>query len=221
MPQYEDDVNDFENRYAGDKGVHARFYIFPQKNEAKSASAGRPIFEDTEFVEIFASGNSSNIVRRPARHMDKERFRRQYEAFKAGHEDQVQGTLLHEVPWITRSQVEELAYLRIRTLEQLANVSDAACGKHVGLYDLKSKAQKALAAAEGAAPITELTKENEELKRRLDQRDKEMDTMKEQMDKLIALVQAKNAEDDDDEPEGDDPAAAAVAATEEKGGKKK
>lgn len=218
MPQYEDDVNDFENRYAGDKGVHARFYMFPQKNEAKSASAGRPIFEDTEFVEIFAAGNSTNIVRRPARTMDRDRFRRQYEAFKAGTEDQVQGTPLHEVPWITRSQVEELAYLRIRTLEQLANVSDAACGKHVGLYDLKSKAQKALAAAEGAAPITELTKENEELKRRLDQRDKEMDTMKEQMAKLIAVVQAKNSEEeDDDEPEGNDPAAAAIKET----GKKK
>ena len=219
MPQFDDDVNDFENRYAGDKGVHARFYMFPQKNEAKSASAGRPIFEDTEFVEIFASGNSTNIVRRPARHMDKERFRRQYEAFKAGHEDQVQGTLLHEVPWITRSQVEELAYLRIRTLEQLANVSDAACGKHVGLYDLKSKAQKALALAEGAAPMTELAKENEELKRRLDQRDKEMDTMKEQMDKLIALVQ-KQQGDEEEEEEGHDPAAAAINAT-EKGGKKK
>jgi hypothetical protein len=219
MPQFEDDVTDFENRYAGDKGVHARFYMFPQKNEAKSASAGRPIFEDTEFVEIFAAGNSTNIVRRPARAMDKDRFRRQYEAFKAGTEDQLQGTPLHEVPWITRSQVEELAYLRIRTLEQLANVSDAACGKHVGLYDLKSKATKALAAAEGAAPITELTKENEELKRRLDQRDKEMDTMKEQMAKLIAAVQAKNAQDDEDEeePEGNDPAAAAVKET----GKKK
>lgn len=219
MPQFEDDVTDFENRYAGDKGVHARFYIFPQKNEAKSASAGRPIFEDTEFVEIFASGNSTNIVRRPARHMDKERFRRQYEAFKAGHEDQVQGTLLHEVPWITRSQVEELAYLRIRTLEQLANVSDAACSKHVGLYDLKSKAQKALALAEGAAPMTELAKENEELKKRLNSQDDQMANMREQMDKLIALVQ-KQQGDEEEEEEGHDPAAAAINAT-EKGGKKK
>ena len=217
MPQFDDDVNDFENRYAGDKGVHARFYMFPQKNEAKSASAGRPIFEDTEFVEIFASGNSTNIVRRPARHMDKERFRRQYEAFKAGTEDQLQGTPLHEVPWITRSQVEELAYLRIRTLEQLANVSDAACGKHVGLYDLKSKAQKALALAEGAAPMTELAKENEELKKRLNSQDDQMANMREQMDKLIALVQKQQGDEDDDEPEGNDPAAAAIKET----GKKK
>lgn len=218
MPQFDDDVNDFENRYAGDKGVHARFYMFPQKNEAKSASAGRPIFDETEFVEIFASGNSTNIVKRPARQMDKDRFRRQYEAFKAGHEDQVQGTMLYEVPWITRSQVEELSYLRIRTLEQLANVSDAACGKHVGLYDLKSKAQKALAAAEGAAPLTELAKENEDLKRRLDQRDKEMDTMKEQMAKLIAAVQKQQeGDDEEEEEEGHDPAAAAVKET----GKKK
>lgn len=219
MATFDGDVTEFENRNAGDKGVHARFYMFPQQNDAKSASAGRPIFEDTEFVEIIAAGNQTNIIRRPARHMDRQRFQRQYEAFKAGNEDQMQGTPLSQVPWITRSQVEELAYLRIRTLEQLAHVSDSACGKHVGLYDLKSKAQKTLAAAEGAAPITELTQENEELKRRLNQQDKDMATMKDQMTRLIAALEAKKEEvedDEEDEPEGNDPAAQAVKATKKK-----
>mgnify|MGYP006961545502 CR=1 FL=1 len=219
MPQFEDDVNDFENRYAGDKGVHARFYMHPEQNEEKSAAAGRPIFEETEFVEIIAAGNQTSIIRRPARQMDKQRFQRQYEAFKAGHGDSDYGTILSEVPWITRSQVEELSYLRIRTLEQLANVSDSECGKHVGLYELKSKAQKALAAAEGAAPMTELAKENEELKKRLNSQDDQMANMREQMDKLIALVQ-KQQGDEEEEEEGHDPAAAAINAT-EKGGKKK
>lgn len=219
MPQFEDDVNDFENRYAGDKGVHARFYMHPEQNEEKSAAAGRPIFEETEFVEIIAAGNQTSIIRRPARQMDKQRFQRQYEAFKAGHGDSDYGTILSEVPWITRSQVEELSYLRIRTLEQLANVSDSECGKHVGLYELKSKAQKALAAAEGAAPMTELAKENEELKKRLNSQDDQMANMREQMDKLIALVQ-KQQGDEEEEEEGHDPAAAATNAT-EKGGKKK
>lgn len=214
MPQFEDDVNDFENRYAGDKGVHARFYMHPEQNEEKSAAAGRPIFEETEFVEIIAAGNQTSIIRRPARQMDKQRFQRQYEAFKAGHGDSDYGTILSEVPWITRSQVEELSYLRIRTLEQLANVSDSECGKHVGLYELKSKAQKALALAEGAAPMTELAKENEELKKRLNSQDDQMANMREQMDKLIALVQ-KQQGDEEEEEEGHDPAAA------EKGGKKK
>lgn len=218
--QFEDDVTDFENRYAGDKGVHARFYMHPQQDEQKSAAAGRPIFEETEFVEIIAAGNQTSIIRRPARQMDKQRFQRQYEAFKAGHGDSDYGTILSEVPWITRSQVEELSYLRIRTLEQLANVSDSECGKHVGLYELKSKAQKALAAAEGAAPLTELEQENKALKKTLDDQQSQMSKMQEQMAKLIAAVQKQSEGDEEEEEEGHDPAAAAINAT-EKGGKKK
>lgn len=220
MPQFDDDVNDFENRYAGDKGVHARFYMHPQQDEEKSAAAGRPIFEETEFVEIIAAGNQTSIIRRPARQMDKQRFQRQYEAFKAGAGDSDFGTILSEVPWVTRSQVEELSYLRIRTLEQLAHVSDAECGKHVGLYELKSKAQKALAAAEGAAPLTELEQENKALKKTLDDQQSQMSKMQEQMDKLVQLLQARKAEEDEEEGEEHDPAAEAIAAT-EKGGKKK
>lgn len=158
------DYKDFEDRNAGDKSVHARFYIRPVQNERKSAEAGRPIFDDKEFVEIRASGNSTNIVDRPVSDMDRQRFRRQYLLFKAGDQEQVVGTRLTEVPWITRGQCEELAYLKILTVEQLAAVNDQLCTQIMGIYDLRRRAQAYLEAAEKAAPITALQQENADLK---------------------------------------------------------
>lgn len=196
MATFDDNVEDFENRYAGDRGVHAKFYNHPEQDHEASATAGRPIFKDTEFVEIIAAGNSTNIIKRPARQADKQRFPRQYAAFLEGRGDELYGTPLTEVTWITRSQVEELAYMRICTLEQLAGVSDSVCGKVVGLYDLKRKAESTLAAAGDAAPMTELVEENKRLQEQLDAQKIQQDTMAEQIKQLVEALKAKQ------EPEG-------------------
>jgi len=168
METVEYDVNDFNERYAGDKSVYAKFYTMPIKNESASAKEGRPIFEDREYIEIRASGNQNNIINRPADQLDRERFSRHYDLFKKGQEDQVVGTPLSEVTWLTRSQIEELAYVRIRTLEQLANVNDETCQRMVGLRDLKNKAVAFLENAEKAAPFTAMAEENEKLKQQVE-----------------------------------------------------
>ena len=167
METYDYNVEDFDSRYQADRGVHGRFYIQPCEDRRASAEAGRAIFKDVEFIEIIASGNQNNIVRRKATEEDKMRFRRQYEMFQKGCEEQLVGTPLKEVAWLTRSQVEELAYLRLYTLEALANVSDDTCGKHAGLYEIKRRAQSALEQAEGMAPLTQLQEENAQLKKQL------------------------------------------------------
>lgn len=191
MATFESDVQDFENRYAGDRGVHARFYNHPEQDHEASAAAGRPIFKDTEFVEIIAAGNSTNIIKRPARSMDRQRFAKQYAAFLEGRGDDLQGTPLKEVTWITRSQVEELAYMRICTLEQLAGVSDSVCARAVGLYDLKRKAEAALAAAANVAPMTELVEENKRLQEQLDFQKSQQEVMAEQIKQLVEALKEK------------------------------
>lgn len=158
------DVKDFEDRYAGDKGVYSRFFLRPIKNDHKSAEAGRPIFEDREYVEIQASGNSTNVVIRPVTDMDRQRFARAYTLFKSGNDEQVVGTRLTEVPWMTRSQCEELAYLKVLTVEQLSAVNDQMCINIPGMHELKRRAKAYLEKAEGQAPLTALQSENQELK---------------------------------------------------------
>lgn len=181
------DVSEFENRNAGDKSVMARFYVRPVKDESASAEAGRPIYKDREYVEIRAAGNSQNIVQRPVTDMDRQRFPRQYNLFLAGNSDQVVGTRLSEVAWMSRSQVEELAYLKIFTLEQLSELNDQVCINTPGLHDLKRRAKLALEQAANAAPLTALQEENTQLKNQLEAL---AETVKEQT-KLLKELQAK------------------------------
>lgn len=169
------DVRDFESREAGDKNVYVRFYMRPKLNESKSDKEGRLVYDETEYVEIRTPGNATNVIQRPVTEIDTKRFRRQYRAFKEDKEQQMPGTPLEEVPWITRSQVEELKYLKIMTLEQLSEVNDDVCSRMPGMFKLKQRAQKFVAAAENAAPILALQAQLEELQNKLEAQSKTID----------------------------------------------
>jgi hypothetical protein len=120
-----------------------------------------------EYVEILAAGNANNIIRKPASDVERYRFRQQYDMFKKGDDEQLTGTPLGEVPWITRSQVEELNYRKVRTLEQLAELNDQACNIP-GMYELKRKAGAWLKKAQEAAPFTSMQAEMDALRAELD-----------------------------------------------------
>lgn len=177
------DVQDFDQRYAGDKSVYVKFYMHPIRDEEASVHNGRPMFKDVQYVEIRAAGNQNNIIQRPVTRMDIDRFPEQYRRFKEGMSEQVIGTRLAEVPWVTRSQVEELAHIRIYTLEALSAVPEDVCQRMAGLRDLKMRAQNALEASEKAAPFLALEAENKELKNQLD-------TMSNQLKELTAAFKA-------------------------------
>lgn len=160
-----------KGRYAGDVGVHARFYTVMVQNEEESARAGRPIHVEKEFVEIIASGNANNIIRRKATDEDRQRFRRQFEIFNRDREatgEQLVGTPLVEVPWLSKPQVHELAYIRVHTLEQLSSLDDNTCSRYAGMYDLKRKAIAAVESAAKSAPMTEMALQMEQMKSQLE-----------------------------------------------------
>lgn len=179
------DADTFTNgRFAADRGVSAKFYTKAVQDQGASDEAGRPIFVDQVFVEIIAAGNANNIVSRRATREDKQRFGRQFQAFEAGRGEELLGTPLTEVSWITRSQVEELAYFKVRTLESLAHVDDNFCSRAPGMQDLRRKALAALEASDKAAPLTQLTAENEALKN-------ELETLKNQVKELTSTLKTK------------------------------
>lgn len=188
--EYADDLNHFESRTAGDSNVYVKFYMHPRHDEDASAREGRPIYKEVEYIEIRTPGQQSNIVKRPVSDMDRARFRQHYRMFKEGSEEQLVGTPLTEVPWLTRSQVEELAYERIRTLEALANVSDSACNRMAGLYTLKQRAQKVVEQAANQAPILDLQKQIDELKNLVET---QQSTIKDQSDVIAGLRSAKTS----------------------------
>ena len=132
----------------GDELLFVRFYIHPRQNANKTLEAGRPIFDDTEYVEIMQPGNKENIIQRPAQPNYKERFSRQYSAFKNNEEQQVSGTPIEQWNVLSKAQVEELRYFNVRTVEQLAEISDGSSQQFAGIQSLKIQAQAYLEASE-------------------------------------------------------------------------
>lgn len=139
-------------RYQGDESLLVKFFKHPLLNQIKSEEQGRPIYEETPYIQIMQPGNKDSIVVRPASDMDKNRFAEHYRKFEAREDqDSIEGTLLEEWAAVTRSQVEELRYLNIRTVEQLATVSDSNAQNVMGINLLREKAKKFLETSEKEA----------------------------------------------------------------------
>ena len=138
---------------AGDEHLAVRFVRQERLNESKSRTEGRPFFEECDYIEIRQPGNKDSVIKRPVRESDKNRFPRHWQAYQNRMSDDeiLQGTPLTEWPAMTRSQVEELRFLNIRTVEQLAEVSDSNTQGFMGLSLLKKKAAAYLDAAKETA----------------------------------------------------------------------
>mgnify|MGYP000081173716 CR=1 FL=1 len=184
------DPRDFESREAADKSVYVKFYTKPVQDEAESVKEGRPIYKEREYVEIRTPGQQNNVIQRPVTDMDRQRFRLAYRQFKEGIEDQLVGTPLTEVGWMTRSQVEELHHMRVRTVEHLAELNDSVCGAHAGLYKLKQKAQQVIEEGKKNAPFAVLQEQHE---RAMAEMEALRQTVAEQSEIIKGLQSAKSA----------------------------
>jgi len=145
----ERDVDANNGRFAFDNRLHVKFFMRSTINVDKSTEANRPIYDDVEYVEIMMPGEKRNIIERPAASMrDDLRFPKQYAQFRAGVKDQISGTPLKVLPFMTDARVEEMAFFKIFTVEQLAELSDSV--QFMGSVDLKRKAKEFIDRANGA-----------------------------------------------------------------------
>jgi hypothetical protein len=157
-------VTEQDARYAMDSKLHVNFYLRPVLQQTLSEQANRPIYADAEFVRIMVPGDKLSIVDRLASDDDKSRFADHYAKFKAGQADQVVGTRLEVVPWMSRSKVEEYKFFGVVTVEQLADASDQVGQKFQGFHQDKQKAKNFLEAASGTSTrIQELERQVAEL----------------------------------------------------------
>jgi hypothetical protein len=165
------------NRYRGDQGLYVQFYQRPDKDMEASQEAGRAIYKTVEYVRISVPGDKTTVIDRPVRIIEDEpsRFPKQYEAFKRGAADEVIGTPLEAMPSLTPSTIEEYKYLKIRTVEALANVPDVLTNQVRGLAEHKLAADRFLAVLESGKDearderIAAMEAENKLLRERMDE----------------------------------------------------
>jgi len=169
MSQYE--LDSVTPNSQGESKLWVRFYVDAEQDMEATTAQGRPIFKETEFIEIRIPGNKDEIRNRPVRYSDTQEYPRQYAAFKAGLEQPVIGTPLSSIPFITKAQAAELAAVGVKTAEQLRDMSDGNAQKFLGAQALKQRVAAFLAAAEGAAPALKMQAE-------LEKRDGEIEVLK-------------------------------------------
>jgi hypothetical protein len=139
-----------------DRSLLVKFFTAPLKNEERSVEEGRPIFDDVDMIEIRVRGTKDNIVQRPVRPDDKQRFRDAWRAHQDGEKAVQSGTPLAQWPVMSTSQVEEMKYLGFVTVEQIADANDSVVSSIPGLQTLKNKAKAFIEFSKGAAPIEKL-----------------------------------------------------------------
>jgi len=155
-----DGVTENEPRFAHDSRLYVQFYLRPIMLQTESEAAARPIYKDVEHIRILVPGDKLSIVDRIASPDDKARFAAQYDKFKAGGSQEVVGTRLEAVPWMTRSKVEEYKFFGIVTVEQLSNASDQVGQKFPGFHQDRERCKQFLEATTGTnARVAELEKQ--------------------------------------------------------------
>lgn len=183
---------DLAEAHDADRSLVVRFTLEARPDAEKSVEAGRAIYRDREYISILIPGDKTLSVFRPTIPSDKNRFPRQYAAFKNSQGESIIGTPLIGWPQVTEAQRKELDYFNIRTVEQLANVADGFASNMMGVQALKQAAQKFIAQSKDSAIVNKLNTE-------LAQRDTLLATMQEQMaamaDKLAALETDKQPKD--------------------------
>ncbi len=190
MPEYDSATGLTFGDKGQDKSI-VTFYTEAQIHGFKSEQAGHPVYEDVEMVSILIPGDRRTEVVERVKNEHRERWPRQYEAFKKGQEAPAEGYPLAEWPPMTPSAVANMKVLNIRTVEQLAGVGDSALQNlGPGGFELRKKAQAWLQATKDQAPIAELEAREKRLQEELAVRDNTINALKEAVARLEAQANA-------------------------------
>jgi hypothetical protein len=180
-----------------------RFHMRAVEMPFKSREAGRPIYEDREFVEIIIPGMPKSTACEPVNDQHIARWPQIYDLFKRGVEAPVTGTPLEEWNVLSAATVQNLKSLALRTVEDVAGASDSVLqNMGQGGFDFRRRAQAYLETAKGSAPTEALMQQNELMRAKIE-------VLESQVKDLADLVQLYEEADKDQAPKRGRPAKAA------------
>lgn len=145
--------------------LYVEFYTDALEIPYRSEKEGRPVFETVEMIRIMVPGDMNNIIEVRVTEEHKQRYSQQYARFKAGEEAPIEGTPLEQWPLVNKAQIKEAQHFNVRTVEQVAELSDSFVAKiGMGWQGLRKQAQNWLKNAKDGAVVSQLTAENERMK---------------------------------------------------------
>lgn len=189
MQTAEFDYNDFTDRAQDvqDQNLLVKFYYKSVVDSILTAAEGHSVFKEKEYIDIRIPGGQDTVVR-PASSRDKERFPRHYAAFIQRVEAPTDGTPLSEWPVIDRALADQLSFMNIKTVEQLANLNDNLMGSIMGAQSLKRKAKDWIESRKDDGTLAKLRDE-------LDERDSKIDDLTEKLTVVLTRLDAFETSD--------------------------
>src|SRR5512145_2020102 len=180
-----------DNIMFGDDRLGVMFYNKVVEDPERTLAEARKCFKEIEYVKIMVPADRTNAVDRPVQRTgimptdDRMRFARQYERFKAQQSQAPHdGTPLSLWPQIPATLAEELKFINIFTVEQLAELSDTYVAKVPVGHEWKRKAQQFVQAMKDQSVVNKLQSELAERDNRIDTLEK---AIKEQAERIDAL----------------------------------
>jgi hypothetical protein len=168
-----------------DSLLQIEFYDHAAEDTWKSEETGVKSFRaECPYIRISIPGNKNTTVERPADGRDIKRFPNQWlfyqmQTGKIADAHNVPGTKLEDWLELDKEIIRQLTYLRFYTVEQIAGANDAQIqGIGMGGNGLRERAKAFLKERQGAAVNTEMKA-----------RDNEIAALKEQMAKLMDMLQ--------------------------------
>ena len=156
-------VSDMNDADAGGQAVS--FYNRAVKNDIKSIDEGRLICDNVVHIKVMIPGDRNNIVDREAwvdkyaNMADNNRYPKAWKRFQDKSKEPV-GTPLEAWPVLSPSQVAELQFFNVNTIEQLAQLSDEHAGKFMGINELRQKARDMITASKDNAWVGKMRDES-------------------------------------------------------------
>ena len=138
---FDPDMDSSFNSKQDDSGCYATFFLHPIIDGFKSKEAGREIYTEVPYILILVKGQNKTEVRRKATDEDKRRFPREWGAFQDGKINPITGTPLESLN-LAAGIIQELKHLNIRTVEDVAEISDLTIQKiGIGGVEMRNQAK--------------------------------------------------------------------------------
>lgn len=162
--------------HGDDSAVLATFSDEYITNEYQSEMQGKPVYEHMVQVSLEYPGNNLSTFAYRFTVADGKsgnewtgRFPKQWEAFCNQKEQVPDGSPIELWPPLDRGRIMHLKGMRIHTVEQLAAMTDQT-GPNIGLdwRKLRDMANATLKPEVGAAQVSKLSRENEDLKNKIE-----------------------------------------------------
>lgn len=169
---------------------YPRFYIESIQDVLASEQAGRPIFRDVEMVQILMPANRLLSPTHKVTTIDQQRWPNEYKAFRDGEELAPNGTPLEHWNALSRAQVYEFKGLHMRTVEDVAKMTDAAAQQIPFGTRFREAAAAYLDDAAASALTSRLSAENDRMVADMTGLQRQNDELKAQMNEMWTQLQA-------------------------------